>query len=63
VGAGIWEEHPELGPGCMIFTASSSPLMSPIRDRMPALLHAEKMQKWLTGKGMAEMGCLKMGLS
>jgi len=32
-------------------TTGSSPLMAPIHDRMPALLHPEKIQKYLAGSG------------
>jgi len=49
--AGIWEENPELGPCCSMVTTASSPLMSPIHDRMPAVLRPEEMQEWLAGKG------------
>ena len=34
-----------------LVTTASSPLMSPIHDRMPALLRPEEMQEWLTGSG------------
>ena len=32
-------------------TTAASPLMSPIHDRMPALLRPEEMQEWLAGSG------------
>ena len=47
--AGIWEQHPELGPCYTMVTTAASPLMSPIHDRMPALLHPDVMQDWLAG--------------
>ena len=49
--AGIWEEHPELGPCYSMVTTAASPLMSPIHDRMPALLRPEEMQEFLAGSG------------
>jgi putative SOS response-associated peptidase YedK len=33
-------------------TTASSPLMSPIHDRMPALLRPEEMAEWLAGSGL-----------
>jgi putative SOS response-associated peptidase YedK len=47
--AGIWEESHELGPCYTMVTTAASPLMSPIHDRMPALLRPEEMQEWLAG--------------
>lgn len=49
--AGIWEESQELGPCYTMVTIAASPLMSPIHDRMPALLRPEEMQEWLAGSG------------
>jgi putative SOS response-associated peptidase YedK len=49
--AGIWEECRELGPCFSMVTTTASPLMSPIHDRMPALLRPEEMQEWLAGSG------------
>lgn len=49
--AGIWEEHEELGPCFSMVTTAASPLMSPIHDRMPALLRPEQMQVFLSGSG------------
>ena len=49
--AGIWEENPELGPCYSMVTTASSPLMSPIHDRMPALLRPEEMAEYLAGSG------------
>jgi putative SOS response-associated peptidase YedK len=49
--AGIWEEHPELGPCYTMVTTAASPLMAPIHDRMPALLRPEGMQEFLAGTG------------
>ena len=49
--AGIWEENPDLGPCYSMVTTAASPLMTPIHDRMPALLHPEEMQKFLAGNG------------
>jgi len=49
--AGIWEENAELGPCYSMVTTGSSPLMSPIHDRMPALLRPEEMTEFLTGSG------------
>jgi putative SOS response-associated peptidase YedK len=49
--AGIWEESRELGPCYTMVTTASSPLMSPIHDRMPALLRPEEMAEWLAGNG------------
>lgn len=49
--AGIWEESQELGPCYTMVTTAASPLMSPIHDRMPALLRPEEMQEWLAGSG------------
>lgn len=47
--AGVWEPHSELGPCYSMVTTAASPLMSPIHDRMPALLRAEEMQEFLAG--------------
>jgi putative SOS response-associated peptidase YedK len=52
--AGIWEAHAELGPCYSMVTTGASPLMSPIHDRMPALLLSEEMQDWLAGTGGQE---------
>jgi putative SOS response-associated peptidase YedK len=49
--AGIWEESPDFGPCYTMVTTAASPLMSPIHDRMPALLLPEEMQEWLAGSG------------
>jgi putative SOS response-associated peptidase YedK len=49
--AGIWEENQELGPCYTMVTTAASPLMSPIHDRMPALLRPEVMTEWLAGNG------------
>jgi putative SOS response-associated peptidase YedK len=49
--AGIWEEHTELGPCYSMVTTAASLLMSPIHDRMPALLRPEQMAEWLAGCG------------
>jgi putative SOS response-associated peptidase YedK len=49
--AGVWEENRELGTCYSMITTASSPLMSPIHDRMPALLRPEDMQEWLAGSG------------
>lgn len=49
--AGIWEENPELGPCYSMVTTDASPLISPIHDRMPALLRPEEMAEFLAGKG------------
>lgn len=49
--AGIWEAHPELGPCYSMVTTAASPLMSPIHDRMPALLRTEEMDEWMAGAG------------
>jgi putative SOS response-associated peptidase YedK len=49
--AGIWETNPELGPCYTMVTTAASPLMSPIHDRMPALLRPEEMAEWLAGNG------------
>ena len=47
--AGVWEENPELGLCYSMITTASSPLMSPIHNRMRALLRPESMQEWLAG--------------
>ena len=47
--AGMWEPHPDLGPCYTMVTTSSSSLMSPIHDRMPALLRPDEMSEWLAG--------------
>ncbi len=49
--AGIWEEHPGVGPCYSMITTAASPVMSAFHDRMPALLRAEEMQEWLAGSG------------
>jgi len=49
--AGLWEEDPELGACYSMVTTTASPLMSPIHDRMPALLRPEEMQEFLAGSG------------
>ncbi len=49
--AGIWEENQELGPCYTMVTTAASPVMSPIHDRMPALLRPEEMSEWLVGSG------------
>ena len=49
--AGIWEENPALGPCYTMVTTAASPLMSPIHDRMPALLRPEAMNEFLSGTG------------
>ena len=49
--AGLWEEHPEHGRCHTMITTAASPLMSPIHDRMPALLRPEEMTEWLAGSG------------
>lgn len=52
--AGIWEEHPEVGPSYTMVTTAASPQMAPIHDRMPALLRPGEMDEWLAGKGRWE---------
>lgn len=52
--AGVWEANPELGSCYSMVTTAASPLMSPIHDRMPALLRPEEMQEWLAGSGRWE---------
>jgi putative SOS response-associated peptidase YedK len=49
--AGVWEENPEFGPCYSMVTTDAPPLMAPIHDRMSAVLRAEEMQEFLTGKG------------
>jgi putative SOS response-associated peptidase YedK len=49
--AGIWEPHAELGPCYTMVTTAASPLMSPIHDRMPALLRPEELADFLAGSG------------
>jgi putative SOS response-associated peptidase YedK len=49
--AGIWEENQELGPCYTMVTTAAPPLMSPIHDRMPALLRPEEMAEYLAGGG------------
>ena len=49
--AGIWEENPAHGLCYSMITTGASPLMSPIHDRMPALLRPAEMQEWLSGRG------------
>ena len=49
--AGIWEGHLELGPCYTMVTTAASSLMSPIHDRMPALLRPEEMQEFLSSTG------------
>ncbi len=50
--AGIWEDgEGEIGPCYSMITTTASPLMSPIHNRMPALLRPEEMQEWLGGSG------------
>lgn len=45
--AGIWEEHAELGPCYSMITTIASPVMTPIHDRMPALLRPNEMPNFL----------------
>jgi putative SOS response-associated peptidase YedK len=53
--AGIWEENAEFGSCYSMVTSAASPLMSPIHDRMPALLLLpEETQEWLAGSGRWE---------
>ena len=47
--AGIWEENAEFGYCYTMVTTAASPLMSPIHDRMPALLRPEEIGEWLAG--------------
>ena len=49
--AGLWEENPDFGPCYSMVTTAASPLMSPIHDRMPALLKPEEMAEYLAGSG------------
>ena len=49
--AGIWEENPDFGPCYTMITTAASPLMSPIHNRMPALLRPEGMTEWLASSG------------
>jgi len=49
--AGVWEENEELGPCYSMATTTASPLMTPIHDRMPALLRPEEMAEFLAGSG------------
>jgi putative SOS response-associated peptidase YedK len=49
--AGIWEEQPDYGCCYSMITTEASPLMSPIHDRMPALLRPEEMLEFLAGNG------------
>jgi putative SOS response-associated peptidase YedK len=49
--AGLWEEHAQLGPCFTMVTTDASPLMAPIHDRMPAILHPEEMSRFLSGEG------------
>lgn len=49
--AGIWEESAEFGSCYSMVTTASSPMMSPIHDRMPAILRPEEMQEFLAGHG------------
>lgn len=38
--AGIWEDHPELGPCYSMVTTAANATVAPIHDRMPAILAA-----------------------
>ncbi len=49
--AGLWEEHAEAGPCFTMVTTDASPLMTPIHNRMPAILRPAEMQEFLTGNG------------
>lgn len=49
--AGIWEENEKFGACYSMVTNASSPLMSAIHDRMPALLRSAEMAAWLAGCG------------
>jgi putative SOS response-associated peptidase YedK len=49
--AGVWEPHSAFGPCFSMITTDASLLMSPIHDRMPALLRPEEMHEWLAGDG------------
>jgi putative SOS response-associated peptidase YedK len=49
--AGIWEEHPDFGRCYTMVTTAASPLISPLHDRMPALLGREEMREFLSGTG------------
>jgi putative SOS response-associated peptidase YedK len=49
--AGIWEENAEFGSCYSMITTAASPVMSPIHDRMPALLRPEEMAEYMAGSG------------
>lgn len=49
--AGIWEENAEFGSCYSMVTTAASPLMSPIHDRMPALLRPEETAEYMAGGG------------
>jgi putative SOS response-associated peptidase YedK len=48
---GICEENDELGPYHSMVTTAASLLMSPIHDRMPALIRPDEMAEYLAGSG------------
>jgi putative SOS response-associated peptidase YedK len=49
--AGVWEANAEFGPCYTMVTTVASPLMTPIHDRMPALLRPEEITEYMAGVG------------
>jgi putative SOS response-associated peptidase YedK len=47
--AGIWEESKEHGPCFSMITCSPNALVEPVHDRMPALLHPDQLDAYLSG--------------
>ena len=47
--AGLWEEHPELGPCYSMVTTEAGPAMAAVHDRMPAIVGREEANAWLKG--------------
>lgn len=53
--AGIYEEATELRPPTyLLFTCQPNELMSPIHNRMPAILAAERIKDWLAPGSLSE---------
>jgi putative SOS response-associated peptidase YedK len=47
--AGVWEEHPDLGPCYSMLTTDAGPAMAAIHDRTPAVLESNQADHYLAG--------------
>lgn len=48
--AGIWEESRDLGPCFSMITTGANAVMTPIHNRMPAILEEEQIPAYLAGE-------------